>query len=209
MFKIQLYKSDYVIDNKEEIYNESLLIAKKVSKCFDGVTADPRKGVFHYDQESIDCTWLYPVYNIFGAAAPSKHFYNINKFVNDSIRQYLSEYSEYSDDVQIWCQSWINCHSQKQLLKKHTHHFSHHGYLSIDPKHTRTMFFEPNGEEAFFIENEPGLLYIGPGNIDHEVQLMTPIQDGDYRITLAFNVATSYDSFDFENLNHVSFIPVL
>ena len=73
-FRIQLYKSDYIIDNQEEIYQESLLVADKVSCLYDGITADTRKGVYKKIPESINVTWLYPVYNVFGAAAPSLHF---------------------------------------------------------------------------------------------------------------------------------------
>ena len=39
----QIYKSDYVISNQEEIYQESVLVADKVSRLYDGVTADDRK----------------------------------------------------------------------------------------------------------------------------------------------------------------------
>ena len=116
-FRVQLYKSDYVINNQEEIYKESLLVADKVSCLYDGVTADVRKGIYKKIPESINVTWLYPVYNLFAAASPSIHFYEINRFVNQSIRQYLFDIVGHPTDTKIWCQTWINCHEQNTLLR--------------------------------------------------------------------------------------------
>jgi hypothetical protein len=66
------------------------------------------------------------------------------------------------------------------------------------------MFYDGD-EVAYCIKNEPGILYIGPGNIYHEVQALGPIQD--YRVTIGFNFITNHDSYD--KIDGASFIPIL
>ena len=40
----------------------------------------------------------------------------------------------------LWIQCWLNYHSDKQVLDWHDHKWLFHGYISIDPKDTKTIF---------------------------------------------------------------------
>jgi len=203
-----LYFSEYVPTYQKEIIEESLIVSDKVCRLYDGMVADHRKGVYKYSG-NLNSTWLYPVYNIFAAASPSNHFYYLNGFINSAVKNHFHAVLKYPPDTQIWMQSWINFHSSEDILKKHNHLFSWHGYISIDPKDSKTVFFDKNGKENYYVENKPGLMYIGPGDIYHEVRLNTSMQNGDHRITLAFNIMTSHDpDFSYNMIDGSSFIPV-
>ena len=73
-----------------------------------------------------------------------------------------------------------------------------HGYISIDPKNTKTIF-----EDGTVINNKVGNIYIGPCNLKHKVEVNEPYEDE--RITLGFDVINS----DFKKQNDkISFIPI-
>ena len=82
------------------------------------------------------------------------------------------------------------------MLNWHSHQWDYHGYISIDPKKTRTVFSD------YEIKNEVGNIYIGPGDREHKV-----IVDENFdtpRITLGFDV-----SLETEDLNDtISLIPI-
>ena len=81
-----------------------------------------------------DSTWGYHYYNIFVTTAPSPVFYELYKELNKVIRGYIG------DDRPLWMQSWLNFHMSNEVLGWHNHEWSHHGYISIDPKKTKTVF---------------------------------------------------------------------
>ena len=64
----------------------------------------------------------------------------------------------------------------------HGHAFDYHGYISIDPQDTTTVFKDPD----YQIKNYPGQIYFGPGGRIHKVSV-----DSDFtqpRITLGFDI---------------------
>ena len=67
-----------------------------------------------------------------------------------------------------------------QVLKWHNHSWPCHGYISIDPKMTKTVF------EGYEITNEVGNIYIGAGNRQHCVEVLEPFTAP--RITIGFDV---------------------
>jgi hypothetical protein len=65
-------------------------------------------------------------------------------------------------------------------LSWHTHFSRWHGYVSIDPKKTKTVF------RNYEINNEIGNIYFGPGESQHAVEILEDY-DGE-RITIGFDV---------------------
>ena len=122
-----------------------------------------------------DLTWQYDKYNIFSLTSGSVLFFKLFNELRNIIR------SEVKSDY-IWMQSWMNFHSQDQVLDWHNHSWQYHGYISIDPKNTTTEFQE------YTIENKIGQIYFGPGNRIHRVNVLKPY-DG-YRITIGYDVTT-------------------
>ena len=126
--------------------------------------------------ESSDSTWNYHRYNVFSLTSTNMLFYKLFKELKYHIRSYIG------DDRPLWIQSWLNFHSPEQILKKHGHDWPYHGYISIDPKDTTTVF------EQFEIQNIPGQIYMGPGGegYNHYVRIDKPYEGK--RITIGFDV---------------------
>ena len=119
-----------------------------------------------------DPTWSYGKYNLFGITSPTRVFYDLFT----ELRGFVYDYQ--SDDV--WMQSWVNYHMPDEVLKWHNHEWDYHGYISIRPHNTVTVFEDKE------IKNEIGNVYIGPGNRYHEVKV---IEDYDTpRITIGFDL---------------------
>lgn len=135
------------------------------------------KKVFPGDQDS---TWTYHSYNIFAFTAPSSAFYILYKELRDLIRGQLG------DDRQLWLQAWVNYHKDDQLINRHHHDFEYHGYISIDPKKTKTVF------DNYEVINKPGQIYFGPGHRYHHVEAIEPFEG--IRTTLGFDVHTTPQS---------------
>ncbi|AGG54072.1 hypothetical protein CYXG_00008 [Synechococcus phage S-SSM4] len=72
------------------------------------------------------------------------------------------------------------------------------------PTKTKTVFYKGD-EELYSIDNEPGKLYIGPGDRLHEV-VQTGEFDGMPRVTLAGNILRPSDTTYRDNT--LSFIPI-
>ena len=83
----------------------------------------------------------------------------------------------------------------------HGHSCQYHGYISIDPKNTTTLF--KNGLQ---IDNKIGQIYIGPsGGLsewDHCVKINQPYRGN--RITIGFDISTLQNT-----LLNPSFFPFL
>jgi len=90
-------------------------------------------------------------------------------------------------------QSWLNFHSSDEVLKKHSHEWPFHGYISVDPKSTTTVF------EKYEIENKIGQIYIGPGGkgYEHYVRVNNPYEGK--RITIGFDI-TDIPNRGYKNL---------
>ena len=170
----KIYKSQLIIDNKDEMVRQINQFYLTHQKYFAGR----------------DSTWTYGSYNFFALSSPSmlfrKLFFELKEIIYD-----------YVPDKYKWMQCWLNYHTPEQVLKWHNHEWKYHGYISIDPKDTKTVF------EDYEIKNEIGNIYIGPGFRQHKV-----VVDKHYtepRITLGFDICV--DPLD-SNGDMLSLIPI-
>lgn len=121
-----------------------------------------------------DSTWSYNLYNIFCATSPSPLWYDLLIELKKYIREFIGH------EKPLWMQSWLNFHRPEEVLDWHNHEWPYHGYISIDPKNTETVF------DNYKIKNELGNIYIGPGNRMHKVEVIEPFTTP--RITLGFDI---------------------
>lgn len=156
-----LHQSQYIVDNMDLIQGD-IEIAHRVFKQL-------------FPNE--DSTWTYHKYNLFALTAPSSAFYNIYQELRNIIRGQLG------DNRPLWFQAWINYHTPEQALDWHEHEFEYHGYISIDPKKTNTVF------ENYTIENKPGQIYFAPGYRKHKVEVLEPFEG--FRTTIGYDVHTT------------------
>lgn len=155
-----LHQCDYISDNLSDIFEDLHIAHNNFKRLF------PNE----------DSTWAYSKYNIFALTAPSTNFYRIYSDLRAVIRSQLGW------DRPLWLEAWINYHKADEVLDWHHHDFDYHGYISIDPKKSNTVF------ENYSIENKPGQIYFGPGNRLHKVEVLEPF-DG-VRTTIGFDVHT-------------------
>tara|TARA_R110000803_G_scaffold56738_3_gene114132 strand:- start:860 stop:1408 length:549 start_codon:yes stop_codon:yes gene_type:complete len=150
------------------------------------------------DQGITDTTWEYTKYNIFSLASSSEAFWFLWKNVQACVREYLGT------DQPAWMTGWLNYHDNDNLLDWHNHLGSnHHGYISIDPKETKTLFKKPF--ENYEIENKTGLMYLGPSARLHKVESLSKFTGT--RITIAFDVSIQKDVFN-AGTQQYNWIPV-
>ena len=139
------------------------------------------------DNNIKDSTWQYKEYNLFSLSSSSEAFWFLWRNIQICIRKHIG------DDRPAWMTGWLNYHKHSEVLDWHNHLGSEfHGYVSIDPKKTKTIFKDEKTKQ-YEIQNETGLLYIGPSARLHKVE---PLEyfDGT-RITIAFDVTTTKDVF--------------
>jgi hypothetical protein len=145
-----------------------------------------------------DTTWQYKEYNLFSLSSSSEAFWFLWKNIQVCIRKTIG------DDRPAWMTGWLNYHKYDEVLDWHNHLGSkYHGYISIDPKVTKTMF--ESDDCKYEIENLPGLLYIGPSARLHKVEALEPFEG--HRITIAFDVTTEKDVFS-AKAKEFNWIPV-
>ena len=138
------------------------------------------------DKNIYDSTWQYKEYNIFSLSSSSEAMWFLWRNIQICIRKHIG------DDRPAWMTGWLNFHKHKDILDWHNHTGSqYHGYVSIDPKETNTIFKTDDIE--YQIENIPGLLYIGPSARLHKVEALKPFEG--IRTTIAFDVTTEKDIF--------------
>lgn len=158
--------------------------------------------LFQKNFNDTDSTWNYWRYNFFVMMGRNKLFYNLFKEVSAIVRKKVGS------DQPIWCQSWINFHKDYEVLNWHTHDFEFHGYISIDPKKTKTIFKDWNRENStgdeWEIENKVGNLYLGPGEVPHKVEVLEAYNGN--RITIGLDFTTQVD--DINNLDPNKFVPI-
>ena len=176
-FNYKIYRSDVIVQHQAEMIGR--------------LQAAHRKLMEKYGKINPSSTWLYRTYNVFSLVGPDKHFYNLFKDLNQVFKETLPNESP------LWFQSWLNFHKQDEVLKWHNHTWYAHGYISIDPKKTKTIFRE------YEIVNELGNIYIGPGNREHAVEVLEPFNG--HRITLGVDVA----NYDIGPSDLISMIPVI
>ena len=153
----RLYKSQVVIDNQRVMIN----ILNNAIPLLEGE----------------DSTWTYHKYNVFGLTSPTRVFYELYK----ELRRFCYDYTGVPKD--LWMQSWVNYHMPDKVLPWHNHEWPIHGYISILPHKTKTVF------DGYEIVNEIGNVYIGPGGRHHRVEVL---EDYDTpRITIGFDLTDS------------------
>lgn len=157
-----LYQSKTINDNKKEFVRRSRLVH------------DLWKVLYGDDNPS--STWSYNSYNLFALATGDELFYGLYKEIRDAVRDFTGS------DEPMWMQSWLNYHTTGDLLKTHNHVWDFHGYVSVDPKKTHTVFMDTS------IQNKVGQIYVGKGHREHYVEADEPF-DG-MRITIGFDVHT-------------------
>lgn len=155
-----VYKSQLIIDNQPQIIYEL------------------ERAHYHFTKNfhKMDPTWGYAFYNIFAITSPSPLFYDILQEMKQQVREFTGVKGP------MWFQSWINYHKPDEVLDWHDHQWPWHGYFSIDPKNTKTVF------EGYEIINEVGNVYIGPGFRKHKVEVLESYETP--RITLGFDIET-------------------
>ena len=130
---------------------------------------------FKFNFGNKSSTELYRYYNCIGLLSGSKEYYKMFKDIFKKIREFSQT------EEPLWFQCWLNLHKKNELLKWHNHVDSlFHGYISIDPKNTETVF------ENHTIKNKTGNVYIGHSYKYHKVICKNNYEDE--RITIAFDV---------------------
>jgi|TARA_B110000967_G_C18807269_1_gene521685 hypothetical protein len=185
MSEYYLHESQYIIDNKTQIFDHLDNAHRNFHKLFPS---------------SNDSTWSYNLYNVFALTAPSTIFHGIYKELGTFVKSHLG------NERPLWIQAWLNYHKHDECLTRHGHEFDYHGYISIDPKKTNTVF------DNWTIENKPGQIYFGPGNAMHEVQVLEPYEG--YRTTIGFDVHTIpnsplYRNYEERPFGNMGLMPLL
>lgn len=155
----RIYRSQLIVDNFPSFVTEARAGVRKIQKLF-GVRTDS--------------TRFYWGYNAFAATSGNLLFYQLYLELMQIIRDYVGH------NDPLWFECWINSHNPNEVLKWHNHEWPLHGYVSIDPKDTVTVF------KDYKIENKIGNIYIGPGNRPHTVEVNQKYPEP--RITLGFDV---------------------
>jgi len=178
-FGCKLYQSSTIKDNYEDF-----LEATKVAYT-----------VYQHNFLEKDSTKNYNKYNLFSFTANSVLYYNLFKELSGFIRDYIG------DDRPLWMESWINFHKHDEVLELHSHYFAYHGYISVDPKNTTTIF--PYVKNP--VENKIGQIYIGPGGDDyaHYVKVNEPYEGT--RVTIGFDISPTQNHVQ----SNLSFIPII
>ncbi len=128
--------------------------------------------------EGKSSTWTYANYNFWALSSANELMYSLY----DELRTIVNEYIP---NERKWMQSWLNFHKHDEVLDWHDHDWDYHGYISIDPKNTTTVF------ENWKIENKVGNIYLGRGYNKHKVVVNEPYEG--YRITIGFDICVTPD----------------
>ena len=171
MEKYKLYQSKCIINNHNSFIYQCGLAHHRICE-------------FTNDNNS---TWDYNKYNIFNITSSSVLFYKLYQELNYYIRDFIG------DTRPLWIQCWLNYHKGQEVEKElpmHGHSDQYHGYISINPQNTSTIF-----NNGLKINNKIGQVYIGPGKNegntdywDHYVKINKPYNG--VRITLGFDICT-------------------
>lgn len=160
----------------------------------------------------INMTYDYGNYNIFNLCMFSKPIMQLQNIIHKYIFIYLDEFEIKHDGFVI--QAWLNYHNKEnQLLKSHTHDPPYHGYVSIQPGESETIFSDWNGRDLHIIKNRVGLIYLNVSNqyTFHRVEVKNPSDlINQPRITLAFDFfpIPFRDSISRTSVNNSSFYTV-
>jgi len=174
-FNYKIYRSSTVCDRHQAMISEINMARNKFNQVFPGQ----------------DMTWSYKKYNTFSLVSGELMFY-------DLFEDLVSVIKEHTNNTKpLWFQSWINYHMPDQVLNWHDHQSVFHGYISLDPKSTKTVF------EGYEIDNQVGNIYIGAGYRKHKVEVLEHFDTP--RITIGFDVLTQPAPFN----DVISLIPII
>lgn len=169
MNDFKIFKSNTIVANQAQMIKE----------------IDMAHAYFKRNFGKLNSTWGYAFYNVFAITSPSPLFYQLLNEVKAAVREHVG------DDRPLWMQSWINYHYPEQVLDWHGHEFPYHGYISIEPHKTKTVF------ENYEVINEVGNIYVGPGHRLHKVEVLEEFATP--RITLGFDIhekpSTPFEQF--------------
>lgn len=177
----KIYRSSEIVENKEEFIRQIESSRRSLQSIYP----------------DIDSTWGYNVYNLFSISAGYEMFHNLYTDLKHIAREYMKT------EEPLWMQSWANYQYENDVLDWHAHFdWACHGYISIDPQDTVTMF------EGFEIVNEVGNIYIGPTDVQHKVYVRSPYEN--HRITCGFDIATKDVLLKMQERNdvNISFMPI-
>ena len=182
-----LYKSEVVLKQPEELKQQ----VARAYRLFKNTFPNHDSTLSQTEAQS-----GFSFYNVFALTSPSPLFWLLFKDIRTVVRTQLQT------DEPLWMQCWFNYHEPHQVLKWHDHHFPYHGYVSIDPKDSTTLFKE--GDIKYEIKNEIGNIYFGKGwDRMHMVRVDSPYEGK--RITLGFDIICQPDVPD----DQFSIIPLL
>lgn len=125
----------------------------------------------------LDSTALYHSYNVFALTSPKPLWLDLYKELKTFVLDFVGT------EQNLWCQCWLNYHQNDQL-GPHDHKYPYHGYISIEPHYSKTVF------EDWTIHNKVGQIYIGPGHKTHFVDINDESELHTPRITLGFDIVT-------------------
>lgn len=192
-FKYLVAPIPHVEENIENIRRITALGVDKFKRKFNQI---------NHTRSTDNITWQFGSYNVYGLCSCNEWFYNIYQTQIEVIREYF-RLTNTEVPNQLWLQSWINSHTPNQVLKTHNHDWPWHGYISIDPKKSFTVFTDkPNGKELYRIENKVGQIYMGPGWRFHHVEVVEPFEGE--RITFGFDLEYRDRIFD-----NIGFMPII
>ena len=155
-----------------EIHELNFIKDDYINFVIDCFNAKKRFDIYFPETSS---TWGYGNYNIFSLTSGSERFYRLYHEIKKLSRAYLKT------DEPLWMESWLNSHRMDEVLDWHDHSYcSAHGYVSINPMKTKTVF------ENFEVDNEIGKVYIGKPYMKHKVEVLEEYSDT--RITVAFDI---------------------
>ena len=167
MNKNQGQSCPYFITKSKVINDNQYRIIKITEACHS---------MHQYYFEGKSSTWTYADYNFWAISSPNELMYSLYDELRDIINEYIPEKRK-------WMQCWLNYHKCDEVLDWHDHEFDYHGYISIDPKNTTTVF------KDWEVKNEAGNIYLGRGHNEHKV-VVNESYEG-YRITLGFDISVT------------------
>ena len=174
-------KNNYLIHQSKLIEDNAKLFYKE---CLEGKKR--HKIIFPNEQST---TWNYRKYNAFSLTAGSPIFYNLFGELKKIIFEYCGTKQP------LWFQSWLNIHEEDEVLDWHSHFGSSaHGYISINPEKTKTVF------DDYEIDNKVGQIYIGESKKRHKVVVLDGFKKK--RITIAFDVLNLKTFKEVKNKDH-------
>lgn len=149
-------------------------------------------------------TWFSEHYNIFSLCAGSQFLHGVFIDLRRAIRAHW-QLHDLEQPQSLWLQCWANLHSEHERLLAHNHEWPWHGYITVIPQPSRTVFLAEqsvDSQELYHIDNQAGQIYIGPGYRYHAVDYTQSFTGS--RLTLGWDLCTTDRLID----HRMGFIPL-